>query len=161
MNGFRGINESLALLQGVIDTAHKRVLWAFSRGRGATFDAILIYSWDLDTWSYIEQDIDFMGQTLTRPVNLEQIPAQANGIDGENQTSFDSAVYKQAFSAVVYFDTDHQAGYLTGSSLPVRLQTAYNKDSTGGALCTIGARVYVDWGGPYPQISATYLKSLF
>ena len=152
---FRSQNADVNSLYGVVDVEKKRILWAFSRGLGAgRYDTILAYSWDIQQWSYIRLDLDFLGGGLTRSVTLESdaYEGEPDSIDDpSDQTSFDSDIFQGSNEVVTAFNTDYEMGYLNGSALSSRLQTCFAGQKNKQPMFVNSARPIVDWGIVPPE----------
>ena len=142
---------------GVVDGEYKRVLWAFDSGAGdSRFDKILVYSWDVDEWSCVDMDLELIGTSLTASRTLEDLDTlypTPGGIDGDNQTSFDSSAYKKTFNFLVGVTPNRKVASFTGDVLmPVSIKTAYNGVKEKTPLLFNEARVILDWGSYSPTV---------
>ena len=160
---FRSHTTDVRNLLGIVDAEHKRALWACSShtGGATTYDRILVYSWDVNEWSCVDVDCDFIGSSVTTPLTLEQLDAAyPDGIDAPaNQTSFDSDVYKDTFNIVVAVTGNKKLAQFNGTTLPAVLKTGFRGLKDNMPLLITEARPIVDWGSNAPTAGRVNVAS--
>lgn len=116
----------LTYVQGFTDPLRKLVFWAYmGQGNGGYFNKVMVYNWDLNRWAQLDLTLVSPAEWFTRSVtigyDLEQL--DAFGDLEQLQFSFDSPVWAGGAPLMAMFDNLHQFNYLTGSNLPVTIET--------------------------------------
>ena len=116
-------------MRGVIDATNKVALWSINLTAALDFDAILVYRWDIETWSIIYVNHTLLSIYPSSGVSLDSTELDTfygSNIDNPDaQTSFDSALWRPGALALHVFGTDQRRGGFDGAPLPAVFETGY------------------------------------
>jgi hypothetical protein len=133
---------------GFVDPYGPRIGWAFFATSGSTtFDRVLVYDWQLDRWSSIDQAAQFWATTAAPGATLEGLNVYGS-IDTGVPYSLDSRVWEGGRPVIGTIDTSGRLAFLEGSlPLAATLTTAPMQLAAGGLSNVAAVEPLGVWNG--------------
>jgi len=132
----------LDLIRGAVDRENKIVAWCYpSKSAGA--NRILMYRWDLERWTLIDQDAKILIEYVSPSYSLDDLDAILTDIDTDS-INVDSSLYAGGNVALGAFDALHQLSTFSGSPLTATIETAEIQGPEGYRLSIKSARPLSD-----------------
>ncbi len=116
-------------ISAIADASRALVMWSYQSVDSATPDRILIYNWQVDEWSLVEQDCELLWRSLRRHSLPFGVP--------------DTTI----------ITTDHRASTMTGTPLTSHLTTAEYQLNPAGRTLITELHPIVDFASPTTTIS--------
>jgi len=138
---------------GFVDPYAPRIGWAFFASSGSVnFDRVLVYDWQLDRWSYIDQPAQFWAATVTAGLTLEGLDIYGS-IDSGVPYSLDSRVWEGGRPVIGTIDAAGKLAFLEGSlPLTATLTTAPMQLAEGGVANVGAVEPLGVWNGASLQV---------
>ena len=121
-------------LRGVVSPEGKYVLWSASTVGGAGYDKILVYKWDQDVWSLIDERHQLLSTYVGAGTDLESVDdfiftgtgnEQVGNIDQGAQIPFDDPFWEGGTPGFYLFNMDEERGTFSGPSAPAVFTTGF------------------------------------
>jgi hypothetical protein len=137
------------LFIGANDPSNSRVYWAYKSVSGSTglYDKILCYDYVLDKFTPVIMSGEYLTSLAAPGITLESLDTQFSSIDAM-EVPFDD-FSSVALTKLAGFDSDHKAGFFTGSNLEATLETAEQ---------TLDRRVRVKGARPITDAATCYVS---
>ncbi len=131
---------------GVADVFNKIVMWAYPGvgNNAGTPNKILVFNWQLNRWSIVEQELEYFFRSYSKSYTLEDL--DTFGTLDTLPYSLDSRVWTGGALLLNGFDTSHKLGNFMGSNLAATLETGELDGGNGRRLFISGIRPLVDGG---------------
>lgn len=112
-------------MRGVVDRERQLVIWSFaSMSATSTYnDTLLIYSLTADRWSWAQMNAESLFEVYGPAYNLDTLDLILSDVDADS-ISMESRAFLEGALQIVVGTTDHKLGYLDGTPLTARIETA-------------------------------------
>lgn len=115
-------------ISGVVNPRMNTVFWSLRLNTQDYYDTILIYRFDIRTWSFVSFDHELLSLFVAEGETLDADSFNTiygDVLDGANQIPFDSALWEGGRITLHVFDVDHIRGAFQGSSMPATFRTGF------------------------------------
>ena len=144
-----------------IDPINKLVFWSYP-GTGSSNgipNRLIIFNWAVNRWSVVDMSVELIFKSMTYGYTLDGL--DATGYTMETLPfSLDSRIWTGGALVLSAFDSNHKMGYLSGTTLPVTVETSesepgVNQDPSkiGNLVLIKSAKPLVDGGTPSVSIA--------
>lgn len=142
----------LTSVEAAVDPIRHVVFWRYkstSHTNVATTDKVLVYSYTLNKWSLIEQELSGLFTAATPGYTLDNLETLL-GLDLDHLPfSLDSRVWQGGAPLLGGFTSDYKLGFFAGDALEAVIET-------GSIALTAGRRTFVRGFRPIVDTSSVY-----
>jgi hypothetical protein len=139
--------DDIDQVQGCADPTGPRIIWRYSSQDASGLDytdRVIIYDWQLDRWSYGEQNLEWLFPIAMPGQTLEQVGAAYPDLDTLVPFSLDSRFWNAGRPALGAINSAHKLVVFEGSALEAILRTNDIAFAEGRRVAVRGFRPFGD-----------------
>ena len=141
--------NNMHLVHAAIDPINKMVFWAYpTTTSGGVISDILVYNWQIQKWSHIKQNLEWLFRSYSFGYTLDQIYTTLGYTFQTMPYPLSSRAWTGGNVLLSAFTTDHKLGYFTGSSMAATIETSEQAPSDPELTFINNTRPLVDGGSP-------------
>lgn len=135
---------------GAVDPLNKLIYWAFCTlgAQQPLPDAILVFNWQLNAWSLIEVEVEYLVRMLTLGYTLDQLWTILHYFIDSLPYPLWSKVWTKGSLTLGAFDTTHTLNVFNGPNMVATVDTPEKQPFEGQRGFLTGARPLIDGGLP-------------
>lgn len=127
-NWFRdhAVRDRIPEMQGLVDVRERSVLWRYHSQESGGCDALLIYNWALDKWSYACDpaiETTLLSEYAPNALSLDEAPFSTVSVDDDDLPPTDSTIYNRGSFSLAAFNSSNQLCLFDAAPLSARFET--------------------------------------